>query len=89
MQAPELVRGIVFGSVLIILGLVPGLFHWFHHRLREEMQNFSDSLRFPFSSVGVQHKTDDDNNSRSLGVASLGLAMILLGLLSYLSNLSG
>ena len=78
----ELVRAILMGSVLIVLGLVPGLFQ----RLQEGIQNLSESLRSPFSRVGVQHKTDHGDSSRSLGLVLLGLGMILLGLLSYVSR---
>ena len=85
---PELVRAIVIGSALIVLGVVPGLFQRLKEGVKEGIQTFSESLRSPFSPVSVRHKTDHENVSRPISLALLGVAMILLGLLSYFSNLA-
>jgi hypothetical protein len=85
MQAHEVVRAIVIGSVLIVLGLIPGLFQ----RLKQGTRNFSESFwsPSPFSPVGLSYKTDHEKHSRPTWLALLGLAMILLSLFSYFSNL--
>ena len=83
MQAHEVMRAIVIGSVLIVLGLIPGLFQ----RLKEGVQSLSESFRSPFFPVGLSYKTDHEKHSRPTWLALLGLAMILLSLFSYFSNL--
>jgi len=84
----ELVRAIIIGSVLIVLGLVPGLFQRLKEGIKEGILTFSELLRSPFSPVGVQRKADNENVARPISLALLGVAMILLGLLSYFSNVS-
>jgi len=84
----ELVRAIVIGSVLIVLGLVPGLFQRLKEGIKEGIHTFSESLRSPFSPVSVRHKADHENVSRPITLALVGVAVILLGLLSYFSSVS-
>jgi len=78
----EVVRAIVVGSVLIVLGFVPGLFQ----RLEEGIQEFSESLRSPFTRFALTRKTDKEKLARPTWLALLGVAMILVGLLLHVSD---
>jgi hypothetical protein len=86
MQIHQVVNAIVVGSALIALGLLPGLFHG----LKEGVRNFSRSFWSPFSSiVGVPHRTDYEKVPGPMWLALVGIAVIFLSLLLYISNFSG
>jgi len=79
---PEgVVSAIVVGSVLIALGLVPGLFHG----LEDGIRNFADTLRSPFPISRTNH-TEYDKLPRPLWLSALGTALIALSLLAYWSS---
>ncbi len=82
MRSAELARIIVIGAVLIAAGLVRGLFQ----RLEEGMQSFFESFRSPYSPFEMTRNPNHEKLPRPTWLALLGVAMILLGLLSYLSN---
>jgi hypothetical protein len=71
---------IIFGGVLIALGLVPGLFQG----LQDGIRNFSASLTSPFPAVPA-HRRDYEKLPRPLWLAVVGLALILISLLTYKS----
>ena len=71
----------MIGSVLIALGLVPGVFQ----RVQDGIQNFRDSLYSPFPAR-FPHQTDYDSLARPLWLAGIGLAVILVSLTEYLVN---
>jgi len=71
---------IIFGCLLIALGLVPGLFQG----LQDAIRNFSSSLSSPFPAVPA-HRRDYEKLPRPLWLAVIGLALILISLLTYKS----
>jgi hypothetical protein len=80
MQVKQLEFVIIFGCVLIALGVVPGLLQ----ALQDAVRNFSASLSSPFPAVPA-HQRDYDKLPRPLGLAVIGLALILISLLTYKS----
>ena len=82
MRPTELARVVVIGAVLIAAGLVPGFFQ----RLEEGMQSFFESLRSPTSPFEMIGNTNHEDLPRPTWLALLGVAVILLGLLSYITN---
>ena len=68
--------------MLIVLGLIPGLFQ----RLEEGLRSFFESFRSPYSHFEMTRNTSHDKLPRPIWLALLGMAVILLSLLSYISN---
>jgi hypothetical protein len=69
--------GVVSGSILIVFGVVPGLFQ----ELREFVRNFCDSLSSPFPIPSRRH----DQTRQPTWLAGLGLALIAATVAAYLS----
>jgi hypothetical protein len=72
---------IIFGCALITLGLVPGLFQG----LQDAIRNFSASLSSPYLEIPPQNRRDYEKLPRPLWLAVIGLALILITLLTYKS----
>lgn len=90
MTPHEVTTGLVCGSVLIIVGLVPSLF-W--RRLAGDLaigiQNFRDSISsgWPSSDWPRRSPVPTDTERKSpVWLAGLGALVITLTLLSYLSG---
>ena len=75
----QVITGLVGGCVLIVFGLVPGLFDG----LAEGVRNFSNSLTSPFHH---HHPRRHEPTHPPIGLALLGCALILLTLLGYLAG---
>lgn len=80
MSPGELTRTVFVGLVLITLGVVPGLLQGLIHGI----QNFRQSLfsRFP---MHPPHPVPDCS-PRPLWLAGMGLTLIVVSVLAYLSN---
>jgi len=74
----QLVLGLSMGSVLLVFGLVPGLFQG----LTEAVRNYGDRLsgRFPSPSRGPAQF------DQPRWLAAIGAALIAVTLLAYVSN---
>jgi len=70
--------GVVMGSILIILGSVPGLLE----KWAEALSNFADSVMFGFA-VGSRTST---KFGQQRWLAALGMALIALSLFLYRSR---
>jgi hypothetical protein len=81
MQSNDLATVIVIGAVLIVVGLVPGLFD----RVEDGVQSVSGLFysRFP---IRVPHQTDYQRLPRPLWLSALGLALILFSLVAYVAS---
>jgi hypothetical protein len=80
MSRGELTRAVFVGLVLITLGVVPGLFQG----MTDGIHNFRHSLfsRFP---MNPPHPVPDCS-PRPLWLAGMGLSLIVVTGLAYLSN---
>lgn len=73
---------IVFGLVMIVVGLAPGLWRELVDGVAHGIASFSDALR------GMPHyerTAAPTNREREPLLALLGLALVLLGILAFLS----
>ncbi|MGA2181715.1 MAG: hypothetical protein ABSH47_01675 [Bryobacteraceae bacterium] len=80
-QSTDLVTVIVIGSVLIALGLIPGLFAV----VEDAIRTVDDSRFFQFPGRTL-HWTDYRNLPRPLWLSALGLALILVSLVAYVAG---
>jgi len=73
---------VVFGAVMIVIGLTPGLWRDLVEELSTGIRYFSDSLRGipPYGPL-----TSHSNRERQPLLMLLGIALILLGTLNFLS----
>jgi hypothetical protein len=79
MTPHELVTGVLAGCVLIVFGLVPGLFQG----LVEGVQNFRDSLSSIFP-IAPQYRSGYENLQPPRWMAGVGAALTVLTVLGYL-----
>jgi len=86
MSPGELTRVVFVGLVLIALGVAPGLFQRLIQGLIHGIQNFRQSLssRFPMN-LAHAHPVPDCS-PRPLWLAGVGLTLIVVSVLAYLSN---
>ena len=80
MQPKDLVVGVLAGCVLIVFGLVPGLFQ----ALIAGIQRFRDSLFSLFPMRALDAAPSD--RSRPVWLAGLGAMLIVVTVLAYLSS---
>jgi hypothetical protein len=78
MTAEELMTGVLIGSMLIVLGVVP---RWFQS-LTEEVRNFGDSLSSPFA-VRRKYETVNGKYEQPLWLAVIGLGLIAICVMGY------
>ena len=85
MNPQELMTGVLIGTMLILLGVVPRWFHALTEEVREGIRNFSDSLSSPLL-VRPDYETKTGKHEQPLWLAVVGLALIALTLMGYFSN---
>lgn len=76
MTLGDLVPCVVTAGVLILFGLVPGLFQ----KLTEAVRNFSDMLLSPFPS---RPRSYEQARKPNWGLAGFGMAAIVAMVLAY------
>ena len=79
MQVKDLEIAIIVGTILIVLGVVPGL----SQGLQDAIRNFSASLSSPFPMA--PQRSDYEKLPRPLWLAVVGVALILISLMRYLT----
>jgi hypothetical protein len=85
MGAKDLVSAFIIGGILIALGMVPGLFQRLSQRVQEAIENFSALISSPYL-LPHSRQRESEKLSQPLWLAGVGLALILLSLLAYRSN---
>lgn len=80
MNLHEVLIGVLSGSVLVVFGLVPGLFEG----LSEGVRNFNDSVSF--GSPMRPRRYTEHYHRRHVWLAGLGAALIALSVLAYFSD---
>ncbi len=79
--------GILFGCVLISLGLVRGLFQGLTQGVTEAIRNFEDRLLFLFHRSWTMPRVAANHNlRRPIWLAGLGVGLIVLSVLAALSG---
>jgi hypothetical protein len=73
---------IVFGAVMIVAGLAPGLWNSLVAGVAEGITSFSDALR---GNPAYESGISSSSREREPLVALLGVALVLLGILNFLS----
>ena len=74
----QLIIGLVWGSILIVLGLAPGLFQ----NLTADVRRFGDSLHGSFGSL----RQEEEKVPQPTWLAAVGTSLIFLTLLAYFSE---
>jgi len=77
-NSAQLVNGLWMGTILLILGLVPGILD----QLTEALSRFSPSGLARFPAI----RETRGASQRPIWLAGLGMAMIASSVLAYLSN---
>ena len=78
MTLHDVMIGVLSGCVLIVFGLVPGLFQG----LTEGVRNLLNSVSSPLPTKPRRDKSYD----RPISLAGIGATLIVLSVLAYLSN---
>jgi hypothetical protein len=81
MKPREVMICVLSGCVLVVFGLVPGLFQ----RLEEGIRNFHDQVSSGFA-VSPPRYTEYDKLRRPIWLAGLGALLIVVGVLAYVSD---
>jgi hypothetical protein len=83
MQPQQMITALVIGSVLIAVGLIPGLLSG----LAERIQNSLDEL-FPFSAREPRYRNTYGSRPipGQIWLAVLGMALIMISIFAYFSN---
>jgi len=75
--------GILCGCVLLILGLVPGLFQGLVNGVRDSIHNFYGSFSSPLP-VRPRHDVDYERSRGPIGLVIAGTILITLTVAAYL-----
>ncbi len=85
MKPHDLMVGLVWGCVLLALGLIPGLFSSLTEGVQNAIRVFRDSVLFG-SPVTPQPRSGCESPHRPLWLAGLGALLITITILAYFWN---